>query len=105
MKQLEEGLSLSLSYAVYTLVLTILEHFNGRFSNQNETIRTLLNGLKCKHSGYFRWYKDTFISRVMELPESKYEYWKNKFIDGLPPLFANLWNVNRDMYPRRIKSL
>ncbi|WP_353805578.1 hypothetical protein, partial [Acinetobacter baumannii] len=37
--------------AVYTLVLTILEHFNGRFSNQNETIRTLLNGLKCKHLG------------------------------------------------------
>ena len=28
---------------VYTLVLTILGHFNGRFSNQNETIRTLLN--------------------------------------------------------------
>ena len=73
---------------VYTLVLTILEHFNGRFFNQNETIRTLLNGLKCKHLGHFRWYKDTFMSRVMELPESKYEYWKNKFIDGLPPLFA-----------------
>ena len=60
--------------AVYTLVLTILEHFNERFSNQNETIRTLLNGLKCKHLGHFRWYKDTFMSRVMELPESKYEY-------------------------------
>ena len=30
---------------VYTLILTILEHFNGRFSNQNETIITLLNGL------------------------------------------------------------
>ncbi|KAG5599347.1 hypothetical protein H5410_030717 [Solanum commersonii] len=33
--------------AVYTLVLTILEHFNGEF----------------------RWYKDTYLSRVMELPE------------------------------------
>ncbi|KAG5591107.1 hypothetical protein H5410_041621 [Solanum commersonii] len=35
--------------AVYTLVLTILEHFNGRFTNQYETVRSLLNGLRCRH--------------------------------------------------------
>ncbi|WMV26068.1 hypothetical protein MTR67_019453 [Solanum verrucosum] len=35
--------------AVYTLVLTILEHFSGRFTNQYETIRYLLNGLRCRH--------------------------------------------------------
>ncbi|KAG5584782.1 hypothetical protein H5410_045216 [Solanum commersonii] len=29
--------------AVYSLVLTILEHFNGRFTNQYETVRSLLN--------------------------------------------------------------
>nr|XP_016433410.1 PREDICTED: uncharacterized protein LOC107759921 [Nicotiana tabacum] len=73
---------------VYTLVLTILEHFNGRFTNQHETIRTLLNGLRCRTLGEFRWYKDTFMSRVMELPENKYDHWKTKFIDGLPSLFA-----------------
>ncbi|XP_070055447.1 uncharacterized protein [Nicotiana tomentosiformis] len=73
---------------VYTLILTILEHFNGRFTNQNETVRTLLNGLRCKTLGDFRWYKDTFMSRVMKLPENKLEHWKAKFIDGLPPLFA-----------------
>uniref|UniRef100_M1C2X5 Zinc knuckle family protein n=1 Tax=Solanum tuberosum TaxID=4113 RepID=M1C2X5_SOLTU len=74
--------------AVYTLVLTILEHFSGRFTNQYETIRSLLNGLRCRHLGEFRWYKDTYLSRVMELPENGLEYWKAKFIDGLPPLFA-----------------
>ncbi|KAG5599890.1 hypothetical protein H5410_031260 [Solanum commersonii] len=63
--------------AVYTLVVTILEHFNGRFTNQYEM--TL---------GFFRWYKDTFLSRVMKVPENKLEYWKAKLIDGLPPLFA-----------------
>ncbi|KAG5599615.1 hypothetical protein H5410_030985 [Solanum commersonii] len=36
---------------VYTLVLTILEHFNSRFTNQYETIRTLLNGLRCRTLG------------------------------------------------------
>ncbi|KAG5600169.1 hypothetical protein H5410_031539 [Solanum commersonii] len=74
--------------AVYTLVLTILEHFSGRFTNQYETIRSLLNGLRCRHLSEFRWYKDTYLSRVMELPENGLEFWKAKFIDGLPSLFA-----------------
>ncbi|WMV09102.1 hypothetical protein MTR67_002487 [Solanum verrucosum] len=74
--------------AVYTLVLTILEHFSGRFTNQYETVRTLLNGLRCRDLGEFRWYKDTYLSRVMELPENGLEFWKAKFIDGLPSLFA-----------------
>ncbi|XP_070014046.1 uncharacterized protein [Nicotiana sylvestris] len=74
--------------AVYTLILTILEHFNGRFTSNHQTIRTLLNGLRCKTLSEFRWYKDTFMSRVMELPNNKSEHWKAKFIDGLPSLFA-----------------
>ncbi|KAG5572751.1 hypothetical protein H5410_062517 [Solanum commersonii] len=74
--------------AVYTLVLTILEHFSGRFTNQYETIRSLLNGLRSRHLGEFRWYKDTYLSRVMELPKNGLEFWKAKFVDGLPPLFA-----------------
>ncbi|KAG5605209.1 hypothetical protein H5410_026701 [Solanum commersonii] len=74
--------------AVYTLVLTILEHFSGRFTNQYETVRSLLNGLRCRHLREFRWYKDTYLSRVMELPENELEFWKAKFIDGLPSLFA-----------------
>ncbi|KAG5614825.1 hypothetical protein H5410_014649 [Solanum commersonii] len=74
--------------AVYTLILTILEHFSGRFTNQYETIRSLLNGLRCRHLGEFRWYKDTYLSRVMKLLENGLEFWKAKFIDGLPSLFA-----------------
>ncbi|KAG5609787.1 hypothetical protein H5410_021068 [Solanum commersonii] len=74
--------------AVYTLVLTILEHFSDRFTNQYETIRSLLDGLRCRHLGEFRWYKDTYLSRVMELPKNGLEFWKAKFIDGLPSLFA-----------------
>ncbi|KAG5601300.1 hypothetical protein H5410_032670 [Solanum commersonii] len=73
---------------VYTLIWTILEHFSSRFTNQYETIRSLLNGLRCRHLGEFRWYKDTYLSRVMELPENGLEFWKAKFIDGLPSLFA-----------------
>ena len=74
--------------AVYTLVLNIIEHFTGRFSDNSETIRTLLQNQRCKTLGDFRWYKDTFLSRVMELPECNSPHWKSKFIDGLPGLFA-----------------
>ncbi|KAG5572428.1 hypothetical protein H5410_062194 [Solanum commersonii] len=73
---------------VYTLILTILEHFNGRFTNQYETVFSLLNGLRCRHLGEFRWYKDTYLSRVMELSKNDLDHWKAKFIDVLPPLFA-----------------
>ncbi|KAG5631390.1 hypothetical protein H5410_003107 [Solanum commersonii] len=78
---------------VYTLVLTILKHFNGRFTNQYETVRTLLNGLCCRTLREFRWYKDTYMSRVMELPENSYEHWKAKFIDDVPSLFVERFDL------------
>ncbi|KAG5630265.1 hypothetical protein H5410_001982 [Solanum commersonii] len=55
---------------------------------QYETVRSLLNGLRCRHLGKFRWYKDTYLSWVMELLENSLEHWKANFIDGLPPLFV-----------------
>ncbi|KAL4581677.1 hypothetical protein LXL04_006204 [Taraxacum kok-saghyz] len=73
---------------VYTLTCTIIEHFTGRWSDNSENIRTLLNGMFCKTLTSFRWYKDTFLSRVMELNDCNSVYWKTKFIDGLPHLFA-----------------
>ncbi|KAG5611881.1 hypothetical protein H5410_023162 [Solanum commersonii] len=55
--------------ACIRFILTILEHFSGRFTNQYETIRSLLNGLKCRHLGEFRWYKDTYLSRSWNFPK------------------------------------
>lgn len=73
---------------VYTLIVNIIEHFTGRWSDNSEHIRTLLQNLRCRTLTSFRWYKDTFLSRVMELPKSNSSHWKSKFIYGLPPLFA-----------------
>ena len=93
--------------SVYTLIVNIIEHFTGRWSDNSENIRTLLQNLKCRTLTSFRWYKDTFLSRVMELPESNSSHWKSKFIDGLPHLFServrnNLRkggiNINYDEY-------
>ncbi|KAG5632979.1 hypothetical protein H5410_004696 [Solanum commersonii] len=40
--------------AVYTLVLNIIEHFSERWSDNSETIRTLLQNLRCKMLTSFR---------------------------------------------------
>ena len=37
----------------------------------------------------YRWYQDVFISRVMLRKDCLKAYWKEKFIAGLPPLFAH----------------
>ncbi|KAG5619582.1 hypothetical protein H5410_004800 [Solanum commersonii] len=74
--------------AVYTLVLNIIEHFSGRWSDNSETIKTLLQNLRCKTLTSFMYYKDVFLCRVMELPRCNSTHWKSKFIDGLPTLFA-----------------
>ncbi|KAH0632853.1 hypothetical protein KY284_035639 [Solanum tuberosum] len=83
----QEGENLTQN-AVYTLVLNIIEHFSGRWSDNSETIRTLLQNMRCKTLTSFRFYKDVFFCRVMELPECNSAHWKSKFIDGLPNLFA-----------------
>ena len=37
----------------------------------------------------FRWYQDVFISRIMLRKDCHKPYWKEKFIDGLLPIFAH----------------
>ncbi|KAG5580725.1 hypothetical protein H5410_051352 [Solanum commersonii] len=49
---------------------------------------TLLQNLRCKTLTSFRFYKDVFLCRVMELLECNSTHWKSKFIDELPSLFA-----------------
>ena len=37
----------------------------------------------------YRWYQDVFISKVMIRKDCLKPYWKEKYIAGLPPLFAH----------------
>lgn len=47
-----------------------------------------LFNLKCPTLSDFRWYKDVFITRVMLRDDCNSPLWKEKFINGLPSLFA-----------------
>ena len=74
--------------AVYTLCLSILQHFVGTNIPIAEKLNTLLQNLRCPSLTHFRWYKDTFLSRVFQLKNPDSVHWKSKFIDGLPHLFS-----------------
>jgi hypothetical protein len=75
--------------AVNTLIYTIIKHFIGTPSNITARISDVLNNLRCPTMSDYRWYQDVFHSRVMLKSDSDKPYWKEKFIDGLPSLFAH----------------
>lgn len=47
-----------------------------------------LSNLKCRSLGDFKYYKDTFLSKVYAHSDCNGDYWKEKFIEGLPTLFS-----------------
>lgn len=74
---------------VNTLLYTIIEHFVGTPSNTIARIHDHLSNLRCPKLSDFRWHKDVFVSRVMLRDDSNQPFWKEKFINGLPNLFAH----------------
>ncbi|KAI8563669.1 hypothetical protein RHMOL_Rhmol03G0127200 [Rhododendron molle] len=74
---------------VNTLIYTIIKHFVGQPSNITSRIHDQLSNLHCPTLSDFRWYKDVFISRVMMRDDCTKPFWKEKFINGLPGLFAH----------------
>ncbi|KAI5346219.1 hypothetical protein L3X38_014098 [Prunus dulcis] len=85
----DEQLGQGIEDGVNTLFYTIIEHFVGTPSNTTARIHDQLSNLRCPKLSDFRWYKDVFISRVMLREDSNQPFWKEKFINGLPNLFAH----------------
>jgi len=56
---------------VNSLLFTIAQHFIGDPSLIKDRSGELLSNLKCKSLGYFRWYKDTFHTRVYTRDDSQ----------------------------------
>ncbi|XP_061364817.1 uncharacterized protein LOC133308224, partial [Gastrolobium bilobum] len=70
--------------AVNQLIFTIIQHFIGDPSLWKDRSAELLSNLKCRTLGDFRWYKDTFLTRVYTRDDSQQPFWKEKFLAGLP---------------------
>ena len=85
----DESIGKGIPDGVNTLVYTILKHFIGTPSNISSRISDYLNNLRCPTMSDYKWYQDVSISRVMLRKDCYKPYWKEKFIDGLPPIFAH----------------
>ncbi|CAL9028495.1 unnamed protein product, partial [Prunus brigantina] len=85
----DENIGHGIEDGVNTLLYTIVEHFVGTPSHTQARIHDQLSNLRCPQLSDFRWYKDVFISRVMLREDSNQAFWKGKFINGLPNLFAH----------------
>ncbi|KAK2973929.1 hypothetical protein RJ640_019444 [Escallonia rubra] len=77
-----------LSDAVTTLVTAITKHFIGNASTVLERGRELLINLRCPTLTHFRWYKDVFMSKLYQRSDAQQDFWKERFIAGLPNLFS-----------------
>lgn len=62
--------------------------------------------LKCPTLTHFRWYRDTFLSLLFQQDVSTLYFWKERFLAGLPSLFADkvrnkIRNQNNEIIPYR----
>ena len=85
----DESIGRCILDGINTLIYTILKHFVGIPSNISSRVSNLLNNLRCLTMSDCRWYQDVFISMVMLQKDCHKFYWKETFIDGLPPIFAH----------------
>ena len=60
----------SIPDAVNTLIFTIAQHFIDDPTLWKDRSAKLLSNLKCKTLANFRWYKDTFLTRVFTREDS-----------------------------------
>ncbi|KAG8645340.1 hypothetical protein MANES_10G055732v8 [Manihot esculenta] len=73
---------------VNTLLYTIGLHFIGLVNMLTDRTHEQLINLRRPDLSHFKWYKDTFFSLVFIREDSNNSVWKEKFLAGLPALFA-----------------
>ncbi|KAH1247006.1 polyprotein [Glycine max] len=64
-----------------TIIDILVAGFSGQLKGWSAE---LLSNLKCRTLADFRWYRDTFLTRVYTREDSQQPFWKEKFLAGLP---------------------
>ncbi|GAV69216.1 LOW QUALITY PROTEIN: hypothetical protein CFOL_v3_12717, partial [Cephalotus follicularis] len=73
---------------VATLIYNITKYFIEDPTYLKERTANQLSNLKCKKLQDFRWYKDAFMTKVLNRKDANQPFRKQKFITGLPILFT-----------------
>ncbi|XP_021652382.2 uncharacterized protein LOC110644076 [Hevea brasiliensis] len=63
-------------------------HFTGLASLYMDRSQEQLMNLRCPDLSHFKWYKDTFFALIFTREDNQFDFWKEKFLSGLPSLFA-----------------
>ncbi|KAH0660551.1 hypothetical protein KY289_029299 [Solanum tuberosum] len=75
--------------ACATLLYHIAKHFIGEPKLFQDRSLQILSNLSCPNLDNFIHYKHAFLSKVMIRPYCNLDFWNERFISGLPPLFAD----------------
>ncbi|GAV80053.1 hypothetical protein CFOL_v3_23515, partial [Cephalotus follicularis] len=70
------------------LIYNIVKYFVGDPTYLKDRTIDQLSNLRCRKLQDVRWYKDTFMTKVLTREDANQPYWKEKFITDLPTLFA-----------------
>ncbi|PIN03265.1 hypothetical protein CDL12_24212 [Handroanthus impetiginosus] len=74
--------------AVNTLIYTIMAHFVGANELHSDRTTEQLINLRCPTLSYFYWYKAPIFSKILTKKDCNEDFWKEKFLSGLPKSFA-----------------
>lgn len=79
---------------VTTLLYVITKFFVGEPLKLLQRASDRLLNLYCPTMSDYRWYRDMFLSKLCLRPDGTTDYWKERFISGLPRLFAEKVKIN-----------
>ena len=80
--------------AVSTLIYSIIQNFIGDPNIFKDRAASQLNNLRCPTMSDYKWYEDTFFSKVTLREDGFVGFWKERFIARLPKLFAEKVQTN-----------
>lgn len=73
---------------IATLIYTITKNFIGELVQFQERSFEILSNLTCPKLQDFKWYEDVFLSKIFTRMYYNNQYWKEKFLSGLPKLIV-----------------
>jgi len=68
------------------LICTITLHFLGNPEEEQASAKTILTKLRYPTLTAYRWYKDVLVTNVLKREDGIQDFWKERFIAGLPKL-------------------
>jgi len=84
------GIEIEESTAAALLIHTITLHFFGNPKEDQASVKSILINLRCPTLSDYRWYKHAFLTNVLKREDGHQQFWKERFIVGLPDFLVNV---------------